>query len=141
MQTDMTERSSELPGFSAHTDDVAAWLKRLPEAARGPAGSLLGLMLAGSVAFFLAERDTNHKVESLWDAFWWALATVSTVGYGDIVPQTGPGRAVGSIMTVVGGRWYQQLIEADGTREHEVSQTLGEILERLQRIEAATARD
>jgi voltage-gated potassium channel Kch len=139
MRTELPQSSTELPRFSAHADDLAAWLKRLPEAARGPAGSLLGLMLAGAAAFYLAEREANHKVESVWDALWWALATVSTVGYGDIVPLTGPGRAVGSIMTVVGGRWYQQLIEADGTREHDLSQTLGEILERLQRIEAATA--
>lgn len=138
MQTEASEPPN-VEGATLPEDHLLeAWLDRLPEAARGPAGSLLGLMIAGSVAFFLAERETNRKVESLWDALWWALATVSTVGYGDIVPVTGPGRTVGSVLTVVGGRWYQQLIESDAAQDRDVGRTLREILERLERIEQST---
>lgn len=36
----------------------------------------------------------NSKVKSLEDALWWCVATVTTVGYGDIVPVTSFGRYV-----------------------------------------------
>ena len=36
------------------------------------------------------------------DSIWWAIATVTTVGYGDVVPVTVPGRVLGSLLMVVG---------------------------------------
>ena len=52
--------------------------------------------------FFLFERGDNPNVHSLWDALWWALCTVSTVGYGDIVPLTVGGRLVGIFLIITG---------------------------------------
>ncbi|SMC25969.1 voltage-gated potassium channel [Desulfacinum hydrothermale DSM 13146] len=39
---------------------------------------------------------------SLADAVWWALVTATTVGYGDVYPTTGPGRAIGVLVMLVG---------------------------------------
>ncbi len=54
---------------------------------------LLALMLnlAFGVAFFYAERDVQQGL-TLVDAIWWAMVTMTTVGYGDIYAQTWVGR-------------------------------------------------
>ena len=35
-------------------------------------------------------------------AVWWAIVTLATVGYGDVVPTTVPGRVVGSLVIILG---------------------------------------
>jgi voltage-gated potassium channel len=52
--------------------------------------------------FYLFEHKINTAVDSYWDAAWWAICTVSTVGYGDIVPVTWAGKATGAILIIVG---------------------------------------
>ena len=54
---------------------------------------------AGALALRIVEPET---VESFYDALWWAIVTLSTVGYGDIMPQTGPGKAVAAVLIVIG---------------------------------------
>lgn len=51
-----------------------------------------GLLIAGI--------DPNIKTP--WDGIWWSLATVSTVGYGDVVPTSALGRLLGSGLVVIG---------------------------------------
>jgi voltage-gated potassium channel len=58
---------------------------------------LLGL-LAGFVVTLVDRKD----FPTFGDGVWWAIVTLGTVGYGDIVPHTAWGRVVGSFVIVVG---------------------------------------
>ena len=56
-----------------------------------------------SVGVLAAERGTSGaSIETFGDALWWAFVTIATVGYGDMVPVTMPGRAIGIVLMVVG---------------------------------------
>jgi voltage-gated potassium channel len=56
-----------------------------------------------SLAVYACERHaTGASITSYGDAVWWAMSTISTVGYGDVVPVTIPGR-VFAVMLMLGG--------------------------------------
>ena len=70
--------------------------------------ALLGnaIMLFAAYGFYKLEREVNPQVDSYGDALWWAICTVSTVGYGDIVPITGLGRVIGAILIIFGVMFF-----------------------------------
>ena len=60
------------------------------------------LTVVGASVVWLMEHDTNPQIVTFGDALWWAMATVTAVGYGDIAPVTAAGRAVAAILMVSG---------------------------------------
>jgi len=63
----------------------------------------LVIILAGAFLVLFLERGyAAAQIKNLPDAVWWSLSTVTTVGYGDIVPNTVAGRIVGMVLMVLG---------------------------------------
>ncbi len=60
------------------------------------AAAIVVAALGALLAFWLDEE----AFDSFWEALWWSVVTVGTVGYGDVVPTNGPGRLIASIMII-----------------------------------------
>lgn len=60
------------------------------------------ILLMGAVGMYHLELETNSNLNSFFDAIYFSLMTVTTVGYGDIVPVTTAGRALTMVLNVVG---------------------------------------
>lgn len=75
-------------------------------------------MVGGSgIGIYLIESPhEDAQITNLIDAFWWASATVTTVGYGDVVPVTEPGRILGIVLMFVGISIIGAFISALGAR-------------------------
>ena len=61
-------------------------------------GALIFFVLLFGYVFYL----TEDNVKTFGDGIWWALVTVTTVGYGDITPATTVGRFVASALMFLG---------------------------------------
>ena len=57
--------------------------------------------VGASVAYY-AEHPTNPEYKTYGDSLWWAIVTLTTVGYGDIVPETAAGRWAAVFIMVTG---------------------------------------
>lgn len=106
--------------------------------------SVVALTLAVLAA--LLEWWVDPGIGSFRDSLWWAITTVTTVGYGDIVPETGGGRLIAAVLMLAGvsaipittslvvsvfvSRMQAQQRERDYVERQE-------IIERLERIERA----
>ena len=66
------------------------------------AGYAISLVLLISTIVTSVERGHDSPVDSFPDALWWSIATVTTVGYGDVVPVTPAGRAFAYVLMVGG---------------------------------------
>lgn len=117
------------------------------------------LVLAFGAGLLVTIVDSKD-FPTLEDGIWWAIVTLGTVGYGDLVPTTTTGRIVGSVVIVFGITFISLLtatvtsafISAEQTEaraaeiaraeaaEEEVRQLLHEISERLSAIEAKVDR-
>jgi voltage-gated potassium channel len=65
-------------------------------------GTTLGVSLVVIVMAGLLMSAIDPSVASPWDGIWWAWVTVTTVGYGDIVPTTAAGKLFGALLILLG---------------------------------------
>jgi voltage-gated potassium channel len=64
---------------------------------------LIGATLISATVMHLVERDAQpDKFGTIPDAMWWAIGTLSTIGFGDVVPKTPLGKLVASVTVVIG---------------------------------------
>jgi voltage-gated potassium channel len=117
----------------------------------------LGLIIGAAVVLVLVagllERLVEPKVfSSLGLAYWWAVQTVTTVGYGDVVPHSVGGRFVAGVLMLVGIGLIPVLTsvtisilitkktrEADSAERQERQEslaTLARVEQRLERLES-----
>jgi hypothetical protein len=108
--------------------------------------------LGSSRAIWTTNRATSSKrsgvtrpggdgsIQTYSDALWWAAATITTVGYGDVYPKTAACRGVAVLLMLVGVSLFGLLtarvaaffVEADERAENS---KFDEILRRLERLE------
>ena len=96
-----SEREASFGGPA--TGRLIAAMRRKPLTARRAAviiGCYTALVtFAGGLVGWLADRK---DFQTLGDGLWWSLQTVTTVGYGDIVPSSGTGRVIGAFVMISG---------------------------------------
>ena len=63
---------------------------------------LIFIVATAGIAIYILEEKANENINSLFDAIYWALITISSVGYGDISPVTDGGRVVAMLIIISG---------------------------------------
>ncbi len=130
---------------------------REPPSVRLAAGVIVtatALVVLGSSVLM---RVLDHsEYPNVWVAMWWALQTVTTVGYGDVTPKHPSGRLVGAVVMLEGiafltittavitstfvARAQSERSDVEHAENAEVLARLDEINERFDRLEASLGK-
>ncbi|MFK4105547.1 ion channel [Streptomyces sp. NPDC019531] len=115
------------------------------------AGSVVGLLMFGSLAVLSVERDSpDGNIRTLGDAVWWSFTTMTTVGYGDHAPTTGLGRmvAVGLMLSGIAllgvvtaniAAWFIERFEKDDVEERQQTEAILSLAEEVRALRAEVA--
>jgi voltage-gated potassium channel len=99
-------------------------------------------ILAGGAAFAAVEKDQDLTA---WDGVYWAITTITTVGYGDIGPETEAGRII-AITVMLTGIGYVAILTAAVAQQFLATLVGGEqkheavVIARLEALDARLAR-
>jgi len=100
-------------------------------------------VIGSFVIFSIESQHPDSQINTMFDATWWTVATVTTVGYGDIVPVTETGKIVAIFymffgigvlalfISVLGTQFYKNRF----TKEEEISYAQKLILDRMDDLE------
>ncbi|MYD64633.1 MAG: potassium channel family protein [Chloroflexi bacterium] len=125
---------------------------RLIMVRRGVEGSLLFALIAvaaSAIVVTFAEQDAGGAIDGFDVAAWWAITTITTVGYGDTYPVTAVGRSVAAALMLVGiglfgvltasvaAYFVESAQEEPGTVESSLDEVLGELRRLHDRLDAA----
>ena len=103
------------------------------------------IVVGASVIYLIESPHPDAQIKTLLDAFWWTAATVTTVGYGDVLPITDLGRAVaifymffgigigGLFITILATRFYKRRFESKDDSEDYSLKKLGEKMDNLEK--------
>ncbi|MBT4124280.1 MAG: two pore domain potassium channel family protein [Candidatus Pacebacteria bacterium] len=67
-------------------------------------------IFAGMVVIPFEMQADNTTINTVVDGLWWAITTVTTVGYGDLVPVTTGGRVIGAFLQISGAVMFGTLV-------------------------------
>lgn len=104
---------------------------------------LISALFIGLSGTFISVIDP--AIETPWDGIWWALVTITTVGYGDLVPVTSAGKIFAGILILVGIGLFSLLTASFSVfflerEEEEVIDKESELLERMDHLERKMSR-
>ena len=98
-------------------------------------GALIFFVCIFGYVFYITEPGVN----TFGDGIWWALVTVTTVGYGDITPSTTLGRFVASALMFLGLgliATVTAIVSAKFTQNYVDTHTNDDVLEKLEELES-----
>ena len=118
------------------------------------AGSAALLIFTSALAALEAERhEPGSSIQSFGQALWWALTTITTVGYGDTFPVSTQGRSIAALLMIGGvalagvvtatlASWIVSLVEEESAEQQAATraqvaalqQQVGELSERIDRL-------
>jgi voltage-gated potassium channel len=95
----------------------------------------VGLVIIAATVVASVEGGEGAYIQSFPDALWWAVVTITTVGYGDVVPITAAGRAVAIILMIGGIAFFSGvtanlasfLVKGDDRQKKALSQLVTEV--------------
>ncbi|MES3037699.1 MAG: potassium channel family protein [Bdellovibrionota bacterium] len=98
------------------------------------------LIAFGALGLYYLEKDHNPNIHSLLDTLWWAISTVTTVGYGDVSPITPTGKVVGIILMIIGTAlfWSYTALFADALISEELEDFESEMRSIEKKLRALT---